>query len=255
MNIELLLKIRIKQIEKTSYMSRKNSYIGISFIILIFGIYVVRNLDDRISNETLIDNNRLNSTQKNNEDNLSQLYVYDKVPPFEFINQNGETINNNTYLGKVYVVEFFFTTCPTICPMMNDQMLLIQEAFAKNSNFGVASISITPKIDTQEVLKDYAINNGITHKNWHLLSGKSEEEVFNLSNNGFKLYAGIDENIDHGGFEHSGLFALVDKKGVIRSRKDSQGNPILYYRAIEENGFPNQINELKEDIKILLDEY
>lgn len=255
MNIELLLKIRIKQIEKTSYMSRKNSYIGISFIILIFGIYVVRNLDDRISNETLIDNNRLNSTQKNNEDNLSQLYVYDKVPPFEFINQNGETINNDTYLGKVYVVEFFFTTCPTICPMMNDQMLLIQEAFAKNLNFGIASISITPKIDTQEVLKDYAINNGITHKNWHLLSGKSEEEVFNLSNNGFKLYAGIDENIDHGGFEHSGLFALVDKKGVIRSRKDAQGNPILYYRAIEENGFPNQINELKEDIKILLDEY
>ena len=255
MNIELLLKIRIKQIEKTSYMSRKNSYIGISFIILIFGIYVVRNLDDRISNDTLIDNNRLNSTQKNNEDNLSQLYVYDKVPPFEFINQNGETINNDTYLGKVYVVEFFFTTCPTICPMMNDQMLLIQEAFAKNSNFGMASISITPKIDTQEVLKDYAINNGITHKNWHLLSGKSEEEVFNLSNNGFKLYAGIDENIDHGGFEHSGLFALVDKKGVIRSRKDAQGNPILYYRAIEENGFPNQINELKEDIKILLDEY
>ena len=58
-----------------------------------------------------------------------------------------------------------------------------------------------------------------------------------------------------GGFEHSGLFALVDKKGIIRSRKDSQGNPILYYRAIEENGFPNQINELKEDIKILLDEY
>lgn len=254
MNIELLLKIRIKQIEKTSYMSRKNSYIGISFIILIFGIYVVRNLDDRISNDTLIDNNRLNSTQKNNEDNLSQLFVYDKVPPFEFINQNGETINNDTYLGKVYVVEFFFTTCPTICPIMNDQMLLIQEAFAKNSNFGMASISITPKIDTQEVLKDYAINNGITHKNWHLLSGKSEEEVFNLSNNGFKLYAGIDENIDHGGFEHSGLFALVDKKGVIRSRKDAQGNPILYYRAIEENGFPNQINELKEDIKILLDE-
>lgn len=255
MNIELLLKIRIKQIEKTSYMSRKNSYIGISFIILIFGIYVVRNLDDRISNDTLIDNNRLNSTQKNNEDNLSQLFVYDKVPPFEFINQNGETINNDTYLGKVYVVEFFFTTCPTICPMMNDQMLLIQEAFATNLNFGIASISITPKIDTQEVLKDYAINNGITHKNWHLLSGKSEEEVFNLSNNGFKLYAGIDENIDHGGFEHSGLFALVDKKGVIRSRKDAQGNPILYYRAIEENGFPNQINELKEDIKILLDEY
>ena len=66
MNIEQPLKIKIKQIEKTNYMSRKNSYIGISFIILIFGIYVVRNLDDRISNETLIDTNRLNKTQKNN---------------------------------------------------------------------------------------------------------------------------------------------------------------------------------------------
>jgi len=64
MNIELLLKIKIKRIGKTSYMSRKNSYIGISFIILIFGIYVVRNLDDRISNETIIDTNRLNKTQK-----------------------------------------------------------------------------------------------------------------------------------------------------------------------------------------------
>lgn len=250
MNIELLLKIKIKQTEKISYMSKKNSYIGISFIILIFGIYVVRNLDDRISNETLIDNTRLNNTES-----VSQLFVYNKVPPFEFINQNGKTITNETYFGKVYVVEFFFTTCPTVCPLMNEQMLLIQQEFLKNSNVGFASISITPKIDTQEILKNYAISNGITHKNWHLLSGKSEETVFNLSNNGFKLYAGIDENIAHGGFEHSGLFALVDKKGVIRSRKDSQGNPILYYRAIEENGFPNQINELKEDIKILLDEY
>ena len=98
MNIELLLKIKIKRKEKTSYMSKKNSYIGISFIILIFGIYVVRNLDDRISNETIIDNNRLNKTQKNNTDTESQLFVYNKVPPFEFINQYGKTITNKNYL-------------------------------------------------------------------------------------------------------------------------------------------------------------
>jgi len=127
MNIEQPLKIKIKQIEKTSYMSRKNSYIGISFIILIFGIYVVRNLDDRISNETLIDTNRLNKTQENNTKSESQLFVYNKVPPFEFTNQDGKTITNETYKGKVYIVEFFFTTCPTICPLMNEQMLLIQE--------------------------------------------------------------------------------------------------------------------------------
>jgi protein SCO1/2 len=236
-------------------MSKKNSYIGISFIILIFGIYVVRNLDDRISNETIIDSNRLN--KKNDVEGLTSnnLFVYNKVPSFEFTNQDGNVINNDTYKGKVYVVEFFFTTCPTICPIMNQKMLLIQKEFAENSKVGIASISITPAIDRQEVLKKYAISNGITHKNWHLLSGKSEETVFNLSNNGFKLYAGVDNKVEHGGFEHSGLFALVDKTGTIRSRKDNQGNPILYYRAIEDGSFPDQINELKEDIKILLNEY
>tara|TARA_B110000914_G_scaffold198923_1_gene189632 strand:+ start:684 stop:1397 length:714 start_codon:yes stop_codon:yes gene_type:complete len=236
-------------------MSKKNSYIGISFIILIFGIYVVRNLDDRITNQTIIDSNRLNKKNDVKELTSNNLFVYNKVPSFEFTNQDGNVINNETYKGKVYVVEFFFTTCPTICPIMNQKMLLIQKEFAENSKVGIASISITPAIDRQEILKKYAISNGITHKNWHLLSGKSEETVFNLSNNGFKLYAGVDNKVEHGGFEHSGLFALVDKTGTIRSRKDNQGNPILYYRAIEDGSFPDQINELKEDIKILLNEY
>ena len=255
MNTEQLLKIKIKQLEKTNYMSKKNSYIGISFVILIFGIYVVRNLDDRITNQTIIDSNRLNKKNDVKELTSNNLFVYNKVPSFEFTNQDGNVINNETYKGKVYVVEFFFTTCPTICPIMNQKMLRIQKEFAENSKVGIASISITPAIDRQEVLKKYAISNGITHKNWHLLSGKSEETVFNLSNNGFKLYAGVDNKVEHGGFEHSGLFALVDKTGTIRSRKDNQGNPILYYRAIEDGSFPDQINELKEDIKILLNEY
>ena len=255
MSIEQHLKIKIKQLEKTNYMSKKNSYIGISFVILIFGIYVVRNLDDRITNQTIIDSNRLNKKNDVKELTSNNLFVYNKVPSFEFTNQEGNVINNETYKGKVYVVEFFFTTCPTICPIMNQKMLLIQKEFAENSKVGIASISITPAIDRQEILKKYAISNGITHKNWHLLSGKSEETVFNLSNNGFKLYAGVDNKVEHGGFEHSGLFALVDKTGTIRSRKDNQGNPILYYRAIEDGSFPDQINELKEDIKILLNEY
>lgn len=236
-------------------MNKKYSYVGIAFVILVFGIYVVRNLDDRISNDTLVDDSRLNkkeSVEKKKDDN--GLFLYEKVPSFEFTNQNGELINNDSYKGKVYVVEFFFSTCPSICPIMNQKMLTIQEEFNENSNFGIASISITPDIDTPKVLKEYATNNGITHPNWHLLTGKSQETVYELSNAGFKLYAGLDGDTAHGGFEHSGLFALVDKKGYIRSRRDTQGNPILYYRALEESEFPDQIKELKEDIKILLDE-
>lgn len=215
-------------------MNKKYSYVGIAFVILLFGIYVVPKVAKRF--------------QK------SDLHRFEKVPDFEFVNQNGETINNDSYIGKVYVVEFFFTTCPTICPIMNQKMLTIQNEFYGNPEFGIASISITPDIDTPKILKEYAKSYGISHKNWHLLTGKSEDIVYALSNNGFQLFAGKDQGQSHGGFEHSGLFALIDKDGYIRSRKDEYGNPIKYYRALEEHGFSDQIQELKEDIKLLLDE-
>ena len=214
-------------------MNKKYSYIGIAFIVLVFGIYVVPKVVKKFSK--------------------SDLYTFSKVPNFEFINQNGDTITNKSYQDKVYVVEFFFTTCPTICPIMNKKMVTIQDEFFGNPNFGIASISITPDIDTPEILKAYANNNSIKHKHWHLLTGKKDDIVYSLANQGFKLYAGKGDE-DHGGFEHSGLFALIDKNGYIRSRKDEYGNPIMYYRAIEESGFPDQIKELKEDIKILLNE-
>ncbi len=233
-------------------MSKKYSYIGISFIILLFGIYVVRNIDRRFNDNDFVQDDRLNKVDKKSG-NINSLFKFNKVPDFEFINQEGIIITNSTYNGKVFVVEFFFSTCPTICPVMNQKMLTIQDAFFGNPNFGIASISITPKIDSPKILKEYAKSNGITHKNWHLLTGNSEEIVYALSNKGFKLYAGKGDE-DHGGFEHSGLFALVDKDGYIRSRKDNFGNPIMYYRALQEQTFPDQIKELKEDIKLLLNE-
>ena len=214
-------------------MNKKYSYVGVAFVILLFGIYVVRNIESRFEK--------------------SDLYTFEKVPAFEFVNQEGNKINNQTYAGKVYVVEFFFSTCPTICPLMTKKMLLLQDEFFGNPDFGIASISITPDIDTPEVLKTYARENEVSHRNWHLLTGKPYEVVSKLSNKGFTLYAGKGDAA-HGGFEHSGLFALVDKDGNIRSRKDAYGNPIKFYRALDEHSFPDQIKELKEDIKILLDE-
>mgnify|MGYP000215197821 FL=1 len=214
-------------------MKKKFSYIGISFIILLFGIYVVPKVVKKF--------------QK------SDLVTFNKVPDFEFTNHNGNKITNKNFEGKVYVVEFFFTTCPSICPIMNRKMIDIQSEFYGNPNFGIASFSITPEIDTPEVFKQYRKDHNITSGNWQMLTGKSQDYVYDLSNKGFKLYAGNGDT-DHGGFEHSGLFALVDKEGYIRSRKDKHGNPIMYYRALEENTFSDQIKELKEDIKILLNE-
>lgn len=233
-------------------MNKKHSYIGVSFIILLFGIYVVRNIDRRVHQNDLVQDDRLHKVE-NKTGSMNNLFKFNKVPSFEFTNQNNIQITTTDFKDKVYVVEFFFTTCPTICPIMNSKMLILQNEFIENSNFGIASISITPEFDTPEVLKEYGDRQGAKHKNWHFLTGKSEEIVYDLSNKGFKLYAGKgDEN--HGGFEHSGLFALIDKDGYIRSRMDAFGNPIMYYRAIEEQGFSDQIKELKEDIKILLNE-
>lgn len=214
-------------------MNKKYSYIGISFVILLFGIYVLPKVVDRFLK--------------------SDLVTFTEVPDFEFVNQEGKTITNKSFEGNVYVVEFFFTTCPSICPIMTRKMLKIQEEFYGNPSFGIASISITPDTDSSEVMKEYAEKHKITHKNWHLLTGQSQEYVFNLANTGFKLYAG-EGGDDGSGFEHSGLFALIDKDGFIRSRKDEHGNPIMYYRALKESGFSDQIKELKEDIQILLNE-
>jgi protein SCO1/2 len=214
-------------------MNKKYSYIGISFIVLLFGIYVVPKVVKRFQKADLV--------------------TFDKVPAFEFTNHNGKKITNKYFEGKVYVVEFFFTTCPSICPIMNRKMIDIQNEFYGNPNFAIASFSITPDIDTPEVFKEYRKMHNISSNNWQMLTGQSQDYVYDLSNKGFKLYAGNGEG-SHGGFEHSGLFALIDKNGNIRSRRDAHGNPLMYYRALEENGFPDQIKELKEDIKLLLNE-
>ncbi len=207
---------------------KKYSYIGIAFIILIFGIYAVPKIVNKFKTPELI--------------------TIGKVPPFEFTNQDGKLITNSFYEGKVYVVEFFFTTCPTICPKMNENMLKIQNEFYGNLDFGIASFSINPKYDTPQILKEYAESHGATSKNWNFLTG-DQDIIYELANTGFTLYAGENSNAE-GGFEHSGMFALVDKQGNIRSRLDEYGNPIAFYDGLDQKG----VQQIKEDIKILLKE-
>ncbi|MDO7172897.1 SCO family protein [Mariniflexile sp. AS56] len=247
-------------------MSKKNnySYIGISLIILVFGIIFVPKIVDRISNSD-VTRNESRSDFANDKTKVSDLAfieingVAKKVPQFSFTNQDGKTISNKDYEGKVYVVEFFFTTCPTICPRMNANLIQIQNAFKGFENFGVASFTINPEHDTPEILKAYATDYGVTNPNWNLMTG-DRDAIFKLSNEGFNLYTAEEEDAV-GGFEHSGNFALIDKNGFIRSRKDEFGNPIIYYRGIvsetekvDEDGVPEEITALKADIKKLLSE-
>lgn len=244
---------------KTTY-----SYVGIAFIILVFGILFIPKIIDRISNNSIVEDDRLNVKTGNNNNSKSSLAFIEingepkKVPSFSFTDQNGNNVSNSDYLGKVYVVEFFFTTCPTICPKMNKNLVEVQNAFKGNKDFGVASFSINPDYDTTEVLKEYAEQYGITNPNWHLMTGE-KEDIYKLANQGFNLYTAKEEEVE-GGFEHSGNFALIDKNGFIRSRIVN-GNPIIYYNGIiseaegvDDEGQEQQITILKEDIKKLLNE-
>ena len=226
---------------------KKVSYIGMSFIILVFGIIFIPRIVERIKSNTVVQGDRLDviSNKKNGETGLIKI---GPAPKFKLTNQNGVSISDQTYKGKVYVVEFFFSTCPTICPIMNKNMVDIQNSFFGNPYFGIASITINPEEDTSRVLKEHGAKIGVKSSNWHLLTG-DKEYIFAIANKGFNLYAGENKNVN-GGFEHSGLFALIDKKGIIRCRNDTFGNPILYYDGLEKKG----VVALKEDIKKLLNE-
>lgn len=228
-------------------MFKNKSYIGISFIILIFGIYAVPKIIDRLQNNEVVKGDRLDKVNATSKED-GKLVKIGPAPQFELINQNKEKINNDTYEGKVYVLEFFFTSCPTICPKMNKSMLEIENKFFGNPNFGIVSITIDPVHDTPEVLKSHAELLGVKSSNWNFLTG-DRATIFDLANKGFNLYAGENSKVS-GGFEHSGLFALIDKKGNIRCRKDDFGNPILYYDGLEKNG----VKAIQQDINILLKE-
>lgn len=206
--------------------SNKYSYVGISFVVLLFGIWVVYEAQNRYGG--------------------GKLHTIGAVPDFEFVDQNNNVVTNKDYEGKVYVVEFFFTSCPDICIEMNDNMIKIQNEFLGNPNVGIASFTIDPAYDTPEVLKRYAEETGINKPQWHLLTG-DRDAIFKLANEGFKLYVG-ESQTPGVAFEHSGLFALIDKEGNIRSRTDEHGNPLIYYNGLESK----DIKMLKEDIRKLL---
>ncbi|MDC0637767.1 SCO family protein [Flavobacteriaceae bacterium] len=228
-------------------MKKQNySYVGISFIILVFGILFVPKIVDRIKGDYIVDKDRhdLDHGTRPAED----LAFVGAAPDFSLTNQHEETITSQDMIGKVYVLEFFFTTCPSICPVMSQNLLQVQDAFFDNQDVGIISISINPDYDQPKVLRDYAQQYGMKHPNWHLLTG-DRNDIYALANAGFNLYVGPGSEVD-GGFEHSGFFALIDGNGKIRSRTDNFDNPIIYYDGLEQS----QIEKLITDIEILLNE-
>lgn len=139
--------------------------------------------------------------------------IYHTVPAFAFENQDGQVITNENVKGKIYVANFFFTSCPTICPKMTSQLKRLQ-SLTKDEGIVILSHSVDPIRDSVARLKMYAVDNGLDTKNWHLMTGDSED-IYDLGMTGYNLSAMEDESAP-GGFLHSEMVVLVDKEGHLR---------------------------------------
>lgn len=164
--------------------------------------------------------------------------VYHKIRNFSYMNQDSVEVTNVTLSKHVYVTDFFFTSCPSICPKVMKEMLRIHEAFANDDRVKLVSFSIDPKRDTPEKLKLYAQNIGADTRYWHFLTG-DKDETLDLAGDFF--IAALEDPTAPGGFDHSGKIVLVDKKGHVRS--------------FTEGTEPGDTPDFIEDIKKLLKEY
>lgn len=164
---------------------------------------------------------------------------YHTIADFELVNQNGDTISQENYSDKIYIADFFFTTCPTICPVMTANMADIQEVIRDDDEVLLLSHSVTPEIDSVQQLKKYALEKGVIDSKWNLVTG-SKKQIYELAR---KSYLAVLTDGDGGPYDmiHTENFILVDKERRIRGFYDGTN--------------PDEIGQLLEDLKVLKSSY
>jgi protein SCO1/2 len=161
--------------------------------------------------------------------------VYHKIANFSFVNQDSATITNENFKDKIYVADFFFTSCRTICPKMKTQMLRVYDSIQNLSDVLILSHTIDPTYDTVGLLHDFAERLGVTSDKWHFVTG-NKDSIYNLAQTSYFATA-MEDKTEPDGFIHSGAFLLIDKQGRIRGKYDG---------TVEED-----VNRLIADIKRL----
>jgi protein SCO1/2 len=164
---------------------------------------------------------------------------YHTIGDFELVNQNGDTITHQTYSDKIYIADFFFTTCPTICPVMTANMADIQEVIKTDPEVMLLSHSVTPDIDSVPQLKKYALEKGVIDAKWNLVTG-SKKEIYELAR---KSYLAVLTDGDGGPYDmiHTENFILVDKERRIRGFYDGTSK--------------DEIDQLLSDLEVLKSSY
>jgi protein SCO1 len=161
--------------------------------------------------------------------------LYHRIPDFAFINQDSQVVTSLTMQDKVYVTDFFFTTCPTICPKMKSQMLRVYEAFKDEPRLVLLSHTIDPKHDTVAVLRDYANRLDVSSNKWHFVTGE-RDSIYDIAMK--YMVTALEDEEEPGGFVHSGAFVLVDQN--------------RHVRGIYDGTDPAQVDRLIRDIPTLL---
>ena len=163
--------------------------------------------------------------------------IYARVDSFKFVNQLGDTITNETFAGRAYLVDFFFLSCPTICPAVTKQMLRLHDEYRDNDQVLLLAHTVDPVRDTQEKLKTYADNMKVDHQKWHFATG-DKDELYAIADDYFSI--AIENPDAPGGFDHSGRIILVDPDGHVRSFANGTD--------------PGEVSRLMGDVELLLEE-
>jgi len=176
-----------------------------------------------------------------------------KIPEFTFINQNNEVVVNDSLNGNIYVANFFFTSCPTICPVMTKNMAYVQSKLSVYPNIKFISHTVDPANDTPERMLSYvkkmsSKNIIIDLNNWHFLTGE-KEKIYEIAKSYFVNVSA--DSLAPGGFLHSEYFVLIDKEGRVRSGIDQHNNVVGVYDGTNDV----QMKDLINDVKVLLAEY
>jgi protein SCO1/2 len=164
--------------------------------------------------------------------------IYPVVPPFSFTDQDGRIVNNQTFKGKNYIADFFFTSCPSICPVMSRNLKKISDLYKDEPRLNYLSFTIDPKYDSIPVLKRYAEKLGADLTRWHFVTGQ-KEAIYQLAEKGFYSPANKDDS-QAGGFVHSSGLILIDRNGHMRGVYDGTSD--------------KEVGQLIDDLKLLLAE-
>lgn len=219
--------------EMLKFFARYKTFAIVFFIlsvIIIFCIYTLLKPEERlpIYQPDMVNNELVDST-------VQYVRKYHKIADFSLVNQNGETITQEYYKDKIYIADFFFTTCLTICPIMTDHMVKIQDKIKNDEDVYLLSHTVFPVSDSVPVLKEYAKEKGVIDEKWNLVTG-DKKQIYDLAR---KSYLATKSTGDGGPYDmiHTENFVLVDKNSQIRG----------FYDGTD----PEAIENLMHDLKVL----